>query len=246
MDFIYHFSSHITQGYLSSWVAMLLAGSLFALNPCPLATHISAILYFFRKGQSSSLSVRHTLFYILGRWTCYFVLWLVALLLFRVSMQALHLQEKILSYGEHVVGPILVLFGLFLLLSHRIPFLHFHVSASVERKVNSVRYARLRAFLMGVVFALGFCPVTALLFFGGMLPVTQDSPYGFALFLLFSLLAILPAFLFLFLYVWGMKNFQSFFSRIENFQKKLQIGVAYTILILGLFVSVSHFFFHHH
>lgn len=246
MNSIESISQFITQGAFSAWVAMALAGLLFAVNPCPLATHISAILYFRSESHKPRDFVAYSLYYLLGRWFSYLVLWMVAMLLIGSSMRAFHWQEKILSYGEHLIGPLLMIFGALLLWGSRLPFLHIHMHLSDHSRVGKMRQGRLRSFLIGTLLALGFCPVTALLFFGWMIPITQESIYGFPLFFLFSLLALSPAILLMFLILWGMKRVDQFQESVAKMQKKIHTISSLLIFLLGLFVTCSHFLLHGH
>lgn len=156
-------------------VAAFFIGLMTAISPCPLATNITAIAYISKRIDSS----RHTLLtgfvYMLGRMAAYIgVASVIVFFGMNIQFIALGLQR----YGELLLGPFLVLCGIFLLGiipldrlpgGDRISGFTPGISAGLADK------GYLGAFLLGVVFALSFCPFSAVLFFAMLIPLALGA-----------------------------------------------------------------------
>ncbi|MDD4137743.1 MAG: aromatic aminobenezylarsenical efflux permease ArsG family transporter, partial [Methanoregula sp.] len=152
-------------------IAAFFLGLMTAISPCPLATNITAIAFISKKINSS----RHTLLtgfvYTLGRMVAYIAV-ASGIVFFGMNIQiiALGLQH----YGELLLGPFLVLCGIYLL-----DIIHFDRLPGGEgfSRFTTGILARLAdkgyvgAFLLGIIFALSFCPFSAVLFFAMLIPL---------------------------------------------------------------------------
>ena len=146
-----------------------------AISPCPLATNITAIAYISKRIDNS----RHTLLtgfvYTLGRMAAYIAVASVIVFFgMNIQIMALGLQH----YGELLLGPFLVLCGIYLLdIFHfdRLPggdwFSGF--TSGISARLADKGY--LGAFLLGVIFALTFCPFSAVLFFAMLIPLALGA-----------------------------------------------------------------------
>ena len=95
-------------------------GLLTAMSPCPLATNIAAIGYIGKRIDSAKLIVVNGLLYTLGRVLAYTLLGVVLIELLQEGASVFGVQKFVGRYGEMVLGPLLILFGVFMLLAERI------------------------------------------------------------------------------------------------------------------------------
>jgi cytochrome c-type biogenesis protein len=215
-------------------VAAFFIGLLMAFSPCPLATNITAIAYVSRKIDDS----RHTLLvgtlYSLGRMAAY--VGLAALIVYTgLNIQAISffLQE----YGEKLLGPFLVIMGIVMLEIIDVPPPGGHGwLQKIELYLAERGYAG--GFLLGVIFALAFCPFSAVLFFGMLIPIALKT--GDAIFVpaVFALATGLPVIIISFLIVHGMKRMTGLMSTVQKMETWVRRVVAAVFLAVGLYYIV--------
>lgn len=142
-------------------------GVLTSISPCPLATNIAAISYVGKRVDRPASVLLAGLLYTLGRTVTYFlVAMLVVQSLFSVPSVSMFLQRNM----NQILGPLLIAVGLLLL--DVIPW-PWAGGAGVSEKLQA-RVDRLGlwgAGLLGLLFALTFCPLSAALFFGSLIPL---------------------------------------------------------------------------
>ncbi len=154
------------------WTALWL-GILTSISPCPLASNIAALSYLSSGAGriDGRNALRSGLFYTLGRMIAYTVLaFVITWQLLSVPAVANFLQK----YMSLILGPVLVLSGLVMLefMTIRIPGIAGNrlVEKAIRRHPGMVG-----ACVMGIVFALSFCPVSAALFFGSLVPLAVQN-----------------------------------------------------------------------
>ncbi len=130
-----------------------------AIAPCPMATNIAAISYLGRRVGSGRAVLLTGLLYTVGRSVSYFLLALII----AAGLAALPgISAALQTYGHMLLGPFLVLVGMLLLGLLTIPLPSFAAGRSQ------------RGLLLGIVFALAFCPTSAA-YFGTVIAVAQGS-----------------------------------------------------------------------
>jgi len=150
----------------------LLLGLIGAMAPCQLSASVGAMTYFGnRQMQNSHVSWREMIWYLVGKMT-------------------------VLGCARMLLGPLLILIGIFLLGWIRLPGVGARFSAALNQCARKWG-GNSGAFLMGVAFSLGFCPTMFWLFFGLLMPLTMDVEYGLMLPPLFAVGTALPLLLFL-------------------------------------------------
>ena len=93
----------------------LLLGLLTAVSPCPLATNIAAIGFIGKDIENRRRIFLNGLLYTLGRVIAYTLLGIVLILILKEGSSLFGIQKFIGKYGELVLGPALLLIGLFIL-----------------------------------------------------------------------------------------------------------------------------------
>ena len=153
-DLVQRISDSVSFPLLSAF----LIGIMAAISPCPLATNISAMAYISRNITDRWYVITSGLLYTLGRMVSYFIIGAVVIVAgANIPSISLFLQDA----GERFLGPLLIVVGILLLGIIKIPFLQGSGRlASIGEKV--AKRGRIGAFLLGVVFALAFCPYTAM------------------------------------------------------------------------------------
>jgi len=92
---------------------------------------------------------------------------------------------------------------------------------------------------MGAVFALAFCPNTAVLFFGGLIPLTIASASGLLLPLVFAVAACLPVIVIAWLLAYSVANIGRFYNQIQSFEKWFKRMVAAVFIGVGVYFIMS-------
>ncbi len=146
------------------WLTAFLLGLMTAISPCPLATNITAIGFISRDIENRNRVFINGLLYTLGRAITYTA---IALIIF-LGADQLKFGGFFQRYGEKIVGPLLIIIGLFMLDIFRINFPGF--SKLTTRMQNKKRWGYLDAIFLGLVFALAFCPYSGVLYFGMLVP----------------------------------------------------------------------------
>jgi cytochrome c biogenesis protein CcdA len=220
-------------------VAAFFIGLMTAISPCPLATNITAIAFISKKIDNS----RHTLLagsvYTLGRMIAYIAVASV-IVFFGMNIQfiALGLQH----YGELLLGPFLVLCGIYLLdIFHfdRLPggdwFSGF--TSGISGKLADKGY--LGAFLLGVIFALSFCPFSAVLFFAMLIPLALAAGDPVIIPSVFAIATGLPVIVISYLLVKGAGKCRGFVQSAGAAEVWIRRTVAAVFLIVGIYYTIT-------
>ena len=153
-------------------VAALYLGLLTSISPCPLATNIAAISYIGRKVEDSRLVIHAGLLYTLGRCLLYLAL---ATLLATTAMSIPAVSIFLQKYMHLVLGPIFLLLGMFLVGLITITSGGAMMSEGMQKRVDAMGIWG--ALLLGILFAVSFCPTSAAWFFG-LLALVMGSEAG--------------------------------------------------------------------
>lgn len=215
-------------------------GILTSISPCPLATNIAAVSFLSKKITHPLMVFISGLAYTLGRMVAYAVLgWIIISSLLSVPQVAQFLQKYIVK----ALGPLLIVTGLFLLeiITIKLP----SVGLSQKHQNKLVESGAPGAFLLGAVFALAFCPISAALFFGSLIPLALNSKAGTLLPFVYGVGTGLPVLIFSVAIALGVTSLSHWFNRItkiEFYTRKITgvvfilVGLYYTgIYILKLF-----------
>lgn len=158
-------------------VTALLLGLLTALSPCPLATNIAAVGYIAKHIDSGRSAFVKGLLYTLGRMLAYTLLGVVLIAVLRSGASVFGIRKFVAVYGEMLLGPVLVVAGLYMLFGSRLNLPSFGFGGSGER---IARRGNAGALLLGVLFAMAFCPTSGMFYFGMLIPLSATTPMGVA------------------------------------------------------------------
>jgi cytochrome c biogenesis protein CcdA len=215
-------------------VAAFFIGLLMAFSPCPLATNITAIAYVSRKIDDSRHTLLVGILYALGRMVAYVGLTsLIVYVGLNVQAISFFLQE----YGEKLIGPFLVLMGILMLEIVDVPLPGKHDwLQKIEVYLGERGY--IGGFLLGVIFALAFCPFSAVLFFGMLIPIALKT--GDAIFVpaVFALATALPVIIVSLVLVYGVNQVSGIMSTVQKMEKWVKWAVAAFFIIVGIYYII--------
>lgn len=220
----------LAQNREAPLLAAFALGLLTAVSPCPLATNITATAYIARTLKSRSTVLLSGLLYTLGRMLSYTVLG-ISIYFGASKFQAAKLFQ---GNGEKFIGPLMILIGLIMLDVIKLSFLS---KGSLTDKLSD-RFkdkGLLGSFLLGIVFALAFCPYSGALFFAMLIPMTLSASAGLALPPLFSLGTGLPVIFFAFVIAFSIEKLGAYFKAIQKVEKVMRIITGLTFLLTGLY-----------
>ncbi|GAB7388552.1 sulfite exporter TauE/SafE family protein [Bacillaceae bacterium] len=170
-------------------IAALLLGFVGSVAPCQISANIGAITYFSHRHAQQKMNGLEILFYLLGKMLVYSVLGLIVWIFGKnISNESI----PVFVFARKMVGPLLILIGLFLLGWVKLPgdvgFRFAHALRQFSERVGG----KSGAFLMGVAFSLGFCPTMFWLFFGMLMPMVLESSSGVLLPPVFAIGTAMP------------------------------------------------------
>lgn len=210
-------------------------GLVTAISPCPLATNITATAYISKDIENRNRVFVNGLVYTLGRAFSYFSL---GLLLFFGSSK-FKVAGFLNTYGEKILGPLLLLFGLFMLGVFLIPLKD---SGIINRIASRMKFnGVLGPFFLGVLFALAFCPYSGVIFFGMLIPMSITSPQGLFLPLLFAIATGLPVILIAFLLAYSVSGIGRFYKRVKAFELWFRRFTAIIFILAGVYFILIYF-----
>jgi len=222
--------------YLNVFSAFWL-GVLTSISPCPLATNVAAISFVARNLGSSQKVLWSGVLYSLGRMLVYMVIAVLAV----ASLLSLPEVSFFLETNMHkVIGPLLIAVGIILLEVLPISFSTSFLSKSVQDRAG--RWGIWGSGLVGVVFALTFCPLSAALFFGSLIPLAVDGKSAVLMPSVYGLGTALPVIGFAIVMAFGVKSLGRFFEKLTQLEKWARKATAFVFIAAGLYLLLKSIF----
>ena len=225
MDFL----TNLLDNSSIPWVTAFLLGLMTAISPCPLATNITAIGFISKDLESRNRVFFNGLFYTLGRAIPYT---LIPLIIYFGADQ-FKFSGFFQRYGEKILGPLLIVIGLFMLDIIGINFPGFGRLSEKMEKRKSWRF--IDAVLLGVVFALAFCPYSGVLYFGMLVPLTISSASGLYLPVIFALATGIPVIIFAWMLAYTVSGIGGLYHKIKIFELWFRRVIAVVFIIVGIY-----------
>lgn len=223
--------------YLLSLTSALWLGILTSISPCPLATNIAAISYIGKRVRRPAVVLTTGLLYTLGRAVAYLAL---GILIVSSVLSTPALARFLQQYMNKILGPVLIVTGLFLL-----EILHFSIPGfNLGSRMQSAadKWGAWGAFPLGVIFALSFCPVSAALFFGSLIPVALKYGSGIVVPTVYGIGTALPVFVFAVLIAFGARSLGNVFNRITQIEKWARRITGVIFILVGIYFSLMYIF----
>ncbi len=220
-----------------TWFALgsaLWLGILTSISPCPLATNIAAISFISRKvGQTSHIALSGLL-YVLGRTLAYVAL---AGLLLTGILASGEIARFLQRYLNLALGPLVILVGMILLGMIGSGLSMNLAAGSIQEKAAKGGFWW--AGLLGLLFALSFCPVSAGLYFGALIPLSAKHGSQLLLPGVYGLGTALPVILFAFLIAFASQHVGKAFNKLSQIERWVRTGTGILFIFAGLYMTLT-------
>ncbi len=221
---------------MTIWFAIgsaLWLGILTSISPCPLASNIAAISFIGRKVGSRRLVLLNGLLYTMGRTAAYLILGVVIMSGLMASGEIARFLQRNLN---QILGPLLILVGMFLL--NLLNAAGSFNLAGTGFQQRAGRGGVWWAVPLGALFALSFCPVSAGLFFGGLIPLSTSSGSRFVLPSLYGIGTALPVIMFAFVIAFASRHVGRIFNRLTQVERWVRIFTGAVFITAGIYYSL--------
>jgi len=211
-------------------------GLMTAISPCPLATNITAIGFISKDIVSQRKVFINGVVYTSGRAISYTAIGL----LFFFGASQFEIAGFFQKWGEKILGPLLIIIGLFMLgvLNLKIP----GIDSLTKKMENKSDNGFLDSLLLGIVFALAFCPYSGVLYFGMLIPITISSANGLYLPVVFALATGIPVIIFAWLIAFSVGSVGNVYNKIKTFELWFRRVVAVLFILVGIYYIITIFF----
>jgi cytochrome c biogenesis protein CcdA len=231
------FLTNLLDNSTMPWLTALLLGLMTAISPCPLATNITAIGFISRDIENRNRVFINGLLYTLGRAITYTAIALVILL----GVDQLKFSGFFQRYGERIVGPLLIIIGLFMLDIIKIKFPGFN--GLTNRMQNKKKWSYLDAILLGLLFALAFCPYSGVLYFGMLVPLTiASSASGLYLPVVYAIATGIPVIVFAWIIAYTISSIGSVYNKIRIFELWFRRVISVLFIAVGIYYIFRAYF----
>lgn len=229
------FLNNLYANTSAPFVSALALGLLTAISPCPMATNITAIGFIGKDIEDKNRIFYNGLIYTLGRTFAYTAL---ALIIF-LGADQLKISGAFQLYGTKILGPLLLIIGVIMLGLIRFNFPSF--SRITESFQKRKKFSFLDVFLLGVVFALAFCPYSGVLYFGMLIPLTISNS-ALHLPVVFAIATGLPVIIFAWLIAYTISGIGSLYKKIKAFEFWFRKFVAVLFIGIGIYYIITAWF----
>ena len=220
----------LLENYNIPILSALVLGLMTSISPCPLATNITATAFISKNISSKKKVFLSGLLYSLGRAFSYTTIGLI--LFFGASK--FQIGRFFQLNGEKYLGPLLILVGLIMLNIIKLNFLgKSDFTEQLSKKFEDK--GLLGSFLIGVIFALAFCPYSGALYFGMLIPMTISSVNGLYLPIIFAFGTGLPVVLFTYLLAFAAGSIGVFYNKITKIEKVMRSIAGIVFILTGLY-----------
>lgn len=216
----------------SQWplLSAFILGLMMAISPCPLATNITAIAYIGKDLENRRKVFYNGLIYTLGRIVSYSALGVAIY----YGASGYKISDIFQGYGERLLGPVLLIVGILML--NLIPWGWLRIAKiDWQKKLRIDSGSYLGMFLLGVVFALAFCPYSGVLYFALLIPLTIESS-NLLLPPVFAIATGFPVIIVAWLIAFTLSGVGNFYNRIKAFE------IWFRRIVAGLFIFTGMYF----
>jgi len=226
------FLTNLLENSSMPWLTALLLGLMTAISPCPLATNITAIGFISKDIENRNRVFYNGLFYTFGRAITYTAL---ALIIF-LGVDQLKFSGFFQRYGEKFIGPLLIIIGLLMFDFIKIRFPGFsRLTSGMEKKA---KWSYLDAVVLGLIFALAFCPYSGVLYFGMLIPMTVSSPSGLYLPVVFAIATGIPVIIIAWILAYSVSGIGNVYNKIKSFEVWFRRIIAILFIGVGIYYII--------
>lgn len=215
-----------------------LLGLLTAISPCPLATNIAAIGFIGKDIENRRRIFLNGVLYTAGRVLAYTLLGIILIAILKEGASVFGIQKVVGKWGELLLGPLLLIIGLFMLFGNRLKLPKFGFDGKGE---GLAKKGSRGALLLGVLFAMAFCPSSGVLYFGMLIPMSVTATAGWLLPILFAVATALPVLVAAWILAFSVEKIGEFYGKMQTIQKWLNIIVGAVFVIIGTYYCIMYF-----
>ncbi len=225
---------------MTAWLAAgsaLWLGILTSISPCPLASNIAAISFIGRRVGSTRQVLLSGLLYTVGRTAAYVALAVVVMAGLLASGEVSRFLQR---YLNQILGPVLIFVGMLL-----VGLWEFTASLNLAGSALQERASRggiAWSLVLGIVFALSFCPVSAGLFFGGLVPLAAANESHLVLPSLYGVGTAVPVIGFAFLMAFATQHVGRAFNRLTQVEYWVRMVTGTVFILAGIYYCVTHIY----
>lgn len=223
------------SGLAVAALSALWFGILTSISPCPLATNITAISFVGRRTGSPRGILLSGLLYTIGRALVYTA---IGVLLVMSLLSAPTVSLTLQVWMNKLLGPILILAGMVMLGLLRVSLRGRGMSQRLQQHVEG--RGLLGALGLGALFALSFCPVSATLFFGSLLPLAVKHGSGILLPFVYGIGTAIPVVVFAIVLAVGARWLGKLFERVTRVERWMRTATGIVFLGVGVYMSLVH------
>ena len=216
-------------------VIAFLLGLLTAISPCPMATNITAIGFISKDIENKNRIFWNGILYTVGRTITYTILGVVLIIVLRQGANVFHIQKAITQYGEMFIAPFLIIIGLFMLFGDKLKLKGFGFKRNGEKLKTRGSWG---ALLLGIVFALAFCPTSAVFYFGMLIPMSVTAAGGFFMPIIFAIATGLPVIIVAWILSYSVASIGKFYNNMQTFEKWFRRIVAVLFIAVGIYYGI--------
>ena len=229
------FLTNLLENSTMPWLSAFVLGLMTAISPCPLATNITAVGFISKDIKDRNRVFINGLLYTLGRAISYTA---IALIIYFGADQ-FKFSGFFQRYGEKIVGPLLIIIGLFMLDVIKIKFPG--MSGLTSKMEAKTKWGYLDAILLGMVFALAFCPYSGVLYFGMLIPMTVASASGLYLPIVFAMATGIPVIIFSWILAYTISGIGGVYNKVRTFEIWFRRVIAVLFILVGIYYIVRPF-----
>jgi cytochrome c biogenesis protein CcdA len=222
-------------GVLAGIGSALWLGILTSISPCPLASNIAAVSYVGRRVGAPRRVLLAGMAYSMGRALTYVaVAAFVVTSLLSVPGVSFFLQRRM----NQVLGPVLIVAGLLMLGWVRLPGFSGRQAGALAQRLAGAGLPGAAG--LGAIFALSFCPVSAGLFFGGLLPLAAGSHSRLLLPAVYGIGTGLPVVAVATVLAFGAGSVGRAFDVLTRFERVAMWATGGVFVLAGIYLGLTH------
>jgi len=217
-------------------VTAFILGLMTAISPCPLATNITAIGFISKDIEDKKRVFLSGLVYTLGRAIAYTGL---ALVIF-IGADQFEISGWFQKYGEKIIGPLLIIIGVLMLdlIKINMP----GIGKLTKKFQEKSKHTYWDVLILGILFALAFCPYSGVLYFGMLIPMTVTSASGLYLPVIFALATGIPVIIFAWLIAYTVSGVGKVYNRLKNFEIWFRRVISVLFIGVGIYYVIVIYF----
>lgn len=212
-------------------------GALTVIHPCPLSTNIAAVSLLYSWKQNYKSRILTALLFVFGEIVTFAVLGiLISFGMLNLPIVANFLQV----YMRQLLGPILIMVGM--ILSGILLPRQYTLKISEHFPLVFSKFGISGGLVLGILIALSFCPMSAAIFFGVLIPLAISSNTVVLYPVFFGIGSSIPLLLIVIVITKSTVLFNRSFLLKKSVEKKLREVASIAVILIGIFMSLRYIF----